>query len=793
MKTKKELLKEYINYILETASLNEAQDLSYSKLDLMSMIRHADTDQFYHIYNNFLDLGFYQDDKRKSKRKFVLDCIENCFEETPENDYNTNQNNEMIKAILDGIHHEEILQNAYKGLTEIAYARDVTHEELNNNPVVLTSFWKDSDGQMQSNTRDFNNLKELFSWVNECGGFRQAFNGMKWSIRSDYKDGEFYLKRDKYARGGWRWTDVNGYNVEHIVRKIRGLRESDYWKELQPAVEQDDYDIKCIEYWKEQIQKGNHRPILVNSEGEILDGNHTMVAYQELGIKPPMLYKGERSDFYPAASKSNWDAMKAIYLMIDDGTATLIESNSNRIKGYRSIGEAELEMLLDGDTIKGRFDSSSENQTSSDSKNVIYFFKDPYMWKDKYHKFMIEAEFDISDTSASTGTYYASDKMRDTRIWTGRRGNTEYKLDEFTVNEYNIDNVTAFISEGPIEELIHSYYNNEYSNELIDRLKNTNKSFKTLNALTEYGEETSEDIEYRELIKIIRMAYPKMDLSKCGIRALKNIAKSAEKKLFQLASEEAEKQKSHPLYKYGKNGEVYIRTDNGGYEKLDESEMLAEANLKDLIDDSKATDPKRIKLAQSIYTEYKGIDSDGTLLFESDSQTRSNKSHKQRIFYDRFFELLDKVDENKEIDANDVVDILTGDLSLDCSCESFLYWAWAYKSWTNNYGLKKELRAPKRNNVALNGGCCKHLLSVLDLINRSDSLFDQIAKDLNDLFQHYRKQAGIVDKPEKKEYIPVDDTQFARTAANLARKGKTNKKLHRNPKAAEYNITPDSE
>ena len=30
--------------------------------------------------------------------------------------------------------------------------------------------------------------------------------------------------------------------------------------------------------------------------------------------------------------------------------------------------------------------------------------------------------------------------------------------------------------------------------------------------------------------------------------------------------------------------------------------------------------------------------------------------------------------------------------------------------------------------------------------------------------------------------------QFARTAANLARKGKTNKKLHRNPRATKYAI-----
>lgn len=73
------------------------------------------------------------------------------------------------------------------------------------------------------------------------------------------------------------------------------------------------------------------------------------------------------------------------------------------------------------------------------------------------------------------------------------------------------------------------------------------------------------------------------------------------------------------------------------------------------------------------------------------------------------------------------------------NCESFLYWAWAYKSWKNNYGLTPEKRAPQRNNVDLKGGACKHLLSVLELINRSDTLFNKIAEDLNTLFQHYKK------------------------------------------------------
>lgn len=314
---------------------------------------------------------------------------------------------------------------------------------------------------------------------------------------------------------------------------------------------------------------------------------------------------------------------------------------------------------------------------------------------------------------------------------------------------------------------------------------------------------------------------------------------------------------------------------------LNESERLDEKSLLDLIDDSKANDPKRIELAKTIYTNYKGVDSDGTLLFESDSQTRSSLTHRQRVFYPGFFDLLDTVDAGDEITEEQVVDIITGDLMVDCSCftgetlvaipkgfkyikdievgdvvlthtgeykevvkvfdpyeseilevkvgtrtlyctpnhpfltidnewlpisdcedkelvcyevatgtispigkpiiteleekatvynfevadnnsycvgqnrvivhncESFLYYAWAYKSWSEDYGLMKELRAPQRNNIDLKGGACKHVLSVLDLINRSNSLFDRVARDLNILFQKYKKRSPQPVEPEE--------------------------------------------
>ena len=64
----------------------------------------------------------------------------------------------------------------------------------------------------------------------------------------------------------------------------------------------------------------------------------------------------------------------------------------------------------------------------------------------------------------------------------------------------------------------------------------------------------------------------------------------------------------------------------------------------------------------------------------------------------------------------------------------------------------------------------------------------------NKCYNKYRKGVIIMAKSRKvvnKIVVDKNAAQFMRTAANLARKGKTNKKLHgrnANPKAMKYNI-----
>lgn len=111
-------------------------------------------------------------------------------------------------------------------------------------------------------------------------------------------------------------------NLQEALIKIL-LEHIDY-KEIKPQVEDNDRDKETIEYFKSQIKQDIHEPILINSELEVLDGNHRLTAYQELNIEPPLLYQGERKDFYSVANEANYDGIAMIKIMIQNGTAKKI-------------------------------------------------------------------------------------------------------------------------------------------------------------------------------------------------------------------------------------------------------------------------------------------------------------------------------------------------------------------------------------------------------------------------------------------------------------------------------------
>lgn len=82
-----------------------------------------------------------------------------------------------------------------------------------------------------------------------------------------------------------------------------------------------------VEHWKKQIEAGNERPILVSStdENRIIDGNHTLAAYKELG-KTPKVYAMDRVEFLLGASEAK-DTVEFIRQAIKDGKATEVKKS----------------------------------------------------------------------------------------------------------------------------------------------------------------------------------------------------------------------------------------------------------------------------------------------------------------------------------------------------------------------------------------------------------------------------------------------------------------------------------
>lgn len=80
--------------------------------------------------------------------------------------------------------------------------------------------------------------------------------------------------------------------------------------------------------------------------------------------------------------------------------------------------------------------------------------------------------------------------------------------------------------------------------------------------------------------------------------------------------------------------------------------------------------------------------------------------------------------------------------------------------WTRDYGIEPETRAPKRNNVRLQGALCKHLLSIADLLTEG-KLYEQIASDANnwmkyiqgDSYKNFHKARLMGDANRRKNQI----------------------------------------
>ena len=166
--------------------------------------------------------------------------------------------------------------------------------------------------------------------------------------------------------------------------------------------------------------------------------------------------------------------------------------------------------------------------------------------------------------------------------------------------------------------------------------------------------------------------------------------------------------------------------------------QLNEMKLSQIKQKSKNQDPERINRSRKVKTTYLGMSKFGILNFKTTSQSR-NGHHYQTVEFKDMKPFEDIVKAGKEIMPMDVKKQLQEqDVNVWCTDESFAFWAWAHQAYKNDFlymddripNLKKAIQAPKVNNVRLNGGACKHILSVIDYVMKPFVLL-AISEDMN--------------------------------------------------------------
>lgn len=182
------------------------------------------------------------------------------------------------------------------------------------------------------------------------------------------------------------------------------------------------------------------------------------------------------------------------------------------------------------------------------------------------------------------------------------------------------------------------------------------------------------------------------------------------------------------------NKHLYNNTNEGVIINLKNLNIkkLNEARLGQLEQKTRKQTPTLADRADFVKTDYIGISKFGIYNFRTSSQTSPGNY---------WYQTLEIPDLGSKLQDEDITPELIGnlveqdDIKIYCDCPAFLYWAFKYMAYTRDYGSEPETRAPKLNNVRLQGALCKHLLSMVDLL-KSGELYEQMASDANNWMKY---------------------------------------------------------
>lgn len=542
-----------------------------------------------------------------------------------------------------------------------------------------------------------------------------------------YNANKEYITMPDY---GWELCDEIMSKVpEKCDLSFKGTRgeldESNFLNKLQPKIENDDSDRQSVAYYKNKILKGEHRPILVNSDNEVIDGNHTMVAYQELGIEPENVYLGTSEDFLKAASDLCKDGhynnlgLDAVNKMINDGTAKLLESlNSDLTKGI-------------GRDVANRFGWHLENGSKKSeflivtNKNNKQIGKLYFTYPSSISLYIFGKKQVISVPNDYDRSDYSYEQFIDS---------CEQVIKGMINKEKQTKSDEKDKAKGPEQlqlDLFESMSQHDKKETMIKLVRDADKEgidgiIYWLKQLNFIPDDRNNDKKF--ILSVIENNYDMNPKNKSVERDNFNI----ENAICNGLHKDSEEYLDHEPFKLDEEYKI-IKGDKG---------YLIEASMKQLKRKTLSEDPTRAKKSKHVQSKYIGISKYGVLNFETTSETYSGVTWYQEVHFPSFTGFMNIVEQGDEIEAEDVKKAMSSDnIKISCDDPSFLYWAWKYMAWKDVYGLEKETRAPKRNNTRLRGGLCKHLYSVIELLGEK-RIIDLVTRDLN---QFCKMKLGITD------------------------------------------------
>lgn len=209
-------------------------------------------------------------------------------------------------------------------------AYDIDASTLNNTGVDLITY----NDNGTRNIYEFDSKKDLNNYIKSIGGY-SAMEG-QYTIMSNTKEGEFYYVRDKYAKGGWQWEDVNGRIVKGSeLRTTRYERERQkQMQEINAVVKQSQLSPKATSNVKKDVtsiidskenspeQNINEGNITVTNKGIDVNLNEKMeedvLRITTPNEKPQTINIGEYQVKKPSAKNSSKDISEQIGSMIDN-------------------------------------------------------------------------------------------------------------------------------------------------------------------------------------------------------------------------------------------------------------------------------------------------------------------------------------------------------------------------------------------------------------------------------------------------------------------------------------------